>query len=44
MLFFINDGLSQSVRVERLNKIAITQMKILNNVSDKLIGCNEKLN
>ena len=41
---FINDGLSQSVRVERLNKIAITQMKILNNVSDKLIGCNEKLN
>ena len=28
---FINDGLSQSVRLERLNKIAISQMKILNN-------------
>ena len=28
---FINDGLSQSIRLERLNKIAISQMKILNN-------------
>jgi len=27
---FINDGLSQSIRLERLNKIAISQMKILN--------------
>ena len=26
---FINDGLSQSIRLERLNKIAISQMKIL---------------
>ena len=28
---FINDGLTQSKRLERLNKIAISQMKILNN-------------
>ena len=28
---FINDGLKQSVRLEKLNKIAISQMKILNN-------------
>ena len=28
---FINDGLSQSIRLERLNKIAISQMQILNN-------------
>ena len=27
---FINEGLSQSTRLERLNKIAISQMKILN--------------
>lgn len=26
---FINDGLSQAERLERLNKIAISQMKIL---------------
>ncbi len=31
---FINDGLNQSKRLERLNKIAISQMKILNK-SDK---------
>ena len=31
---FINDGLKQSIRLERLNKIAISQMKILNE-SDK---------
>ena len=31
---FINDGLKQSLRVEKLNKIAIYQMKILND-SDK---------
>ena len=31
---FINDGLSQSIRLERLNKIAISQMKILNNSDD----------
>ena len=28
---WINDGVNQSVRLERLNKIAISQMKILNN-------------
>jgi hypothetical protein len=28
---FINDGINKSVRLERLNKIAISQMKILNN-------------
>ena len=28
---FINDGINQSTRLERLNKIAISQMKILNN-------------
>ncbi len=28
---FIDDGLSQSLRLERLNKIAISQMEILNN-------------
>ena len=28
---FINDGLKQKTRLERLNKIAISQMKILNN-------------
>ena len=27
---FINDGLKQSLRLEKLNKIAISQMKILN--------------
>ena len=27
---FINDGIKQSIRLERLNKIAISQMKILN--------------
>ena len=31
---FINDGLKQSLRLEKLNKIAISQMKILNE-SDK---------
>ena len=28
---FINDGIKQSIRLERLNNIAISQMKILNN-------------
>ena len=28
---FINDGLKQPERLERLNKIAISQMQILNN-------------
>ena len=33
---FINDGLTQSTRLERLNEIAISQMKILND-SDILL-------
>ena len=33
---FINDGINQSIRLERLNKIAISQMKILNN-SDTIL-------
>ena len=32
---FINDGIKQSLRLEKLNKIAISQMKILNE-SDKI--------
>ena len=35
---FINDGLSQSIRLERLNKIAISQMQILNNSDTILIN------
>jgi hypothetical protein len=34
---FINEGLSQSERLEKLNKIAIQQMKVLENVDDKRI-------
>lgn len=32
---FINDGLAQSERLEKLNKIAIHQMKVLENVADR---------
>ena len=32
---FINEGLAQSERLEKLNKIAIHQMKVLENVDDK---------
>ena len=32
---FINDGLSQSERLEKLNKIAIQQMKLLENIEDR---------
>ena len=32
---FINDGMPQSERLEKLNKIAIQQMKILENIDDK---------
>ena len=32
---FINDGMPQSERLEKLNKIAIQQMKILENIEDK---------
>ena len=34
---FINEGLAQSERLEKLNKIAIQQMKVLENVDDKRI-------
>ena len=32
---FINDGMPQSDRLEKLNKIAIQQMKVLENIEDK---------
>ena len=32
---FINEGLAQSERLEKLNKIAIQQMKVLEYVDDK---------
>lgn len=32
---FINDGMPQSERLEKLNKIAIQQMKVLENVEDR---------
>ena len=35
---FINDGLKQSERIVRLNKIAISQMKILNEADIKYIN------
>ena len=38
---FINDGLNQSMRLERLNKIAISQMQILNNSDISLLENNE---
>ena len=34
---FINDGLKQSERLERLNKIAISQIKILNDSDVKYL-------
>jgi hypothetical protein len=34
---FINEGLVQSERLVKLNKIAIQQMKVLENVDDKRI-------
>ena len=40
---FINDGLNQPKRLERLNKIAISQMKILNNSNTILIDNNKNL-
>ena len=32
---FINDNMPQSARIEKLNKIAIQQMKILEDIEDK---------
>ena len=40
---FINDGLNQSIRLERLNKIAISQMQILNNSDKTLLENNQTL-
>ena len=40
---FINNGLSQSIRLEQLNKIAISQMKILNNSDRMLLENNQTL-
>ena len=34
---FINDGVSQRERLERLNKIAIQQMKVLENVERRML-------
>jgi len=34
---FINDGISQAIRLERLNKIAISQMKILSESNNKYL-------
>jgi hypothetical protein len=33
---FINDNMPQSARIEKLNKIAIQQMKILEDIEDKM--------
>ena len=38
---FINDGLNQSIRLERLNKIAISQMQILNDSDTILLENNQ---
>ena len=40
---FINEGLAQSERLEKLNKIAIQQMKVLENIEDRklLIEANK---
>ena len=40
---FINDGLNQSIRLERLNKIAISQMQILNNSDTISLENNQTL-
>lgn len=37
---FINDGLSQRERLEKLNKIAIQQMKVLENIEDRKLLTN----
>lgn len=42
--FFVNDGLPQKTRLDRLNKIAIQQMQILTDVSriKRLEGNNDE--
>ena len=32
---FINEGISQRERLEKLNKIAIQQMRVLENIEDR---------
>lgn len=39
---FINDGLPQTERLEKLNKIAIQQMKVLENIEDRKLLTEEK--
>ena len=39
---FINDNLSQSERLEKLNKIAIQQMKVLENVDGRKLLIESK--
>ena len=39
---FINDGLPQSERLEKLNKIAIQQMQVLENIEDRKLLVEEK--
>ena len=38
---FINEGISQGDRLEKLNKIAIQQMKVLENIEDRKLLTDE---
>jgi hypothetical protein len=39
---FINDGLPQSERLERLNQIAIQQMEVLENIENRKLLIEKK--
>ena len=39
---FINDGLPQSERLEKLNKIAISQMQVLENIEERKLLTDKK--
>ena len=39
---FINDGLPQAERLEKLNKIAISQMQVLENIEEKRLLTDKK--
>ena len=39
---FINDGLPQGERLEKLNKVAIQQMQVLENIEDRKLLTEEK--
>jgi len=39
---FINDGFSQSERLEKLNKIAISQMQVLENIEERRLLTDKK--